>query len=225
MPPLSRASLRRAWREHDWLRDKGTAAVVTAAQRCGVGRVIRDSVTFLHADGGQQWIDEDWPLDPGPHLAAAVAAERHVAGFHGTGVVLRLALLYGPMSAHTRQALQLGRRAGVSVIVGPGQAYLASLHHDDAAVAVAALDIEPGTYDVGDDEPMRRDDLVFAQAAAVGRARLLRPPSALARGAAAETQTRSHRVSAARFRAASGWRPSYPSARECWQQVAAELAG
>ena len=225
VPPLSRAARRGAWAQHDWLRDEGTARTVAAAQAAGAARFVRDSVAFLHADGGQAWIDEDWPLAPGRHLASALAAERHAAGFRGDAVVLRLSLLYGPESSHTLAAVAMGRRLRVAPVLGDGGAYLSSLHTDDAAAAVAAaLSVAPGGYDVGDDEPLRRRDLVGAQAAALGVRRLVRPPGWLPAGSTAEAQTRSHRISAARFRAAAGWAPVHRSAREGWQAVVAALA-
>lgn len=221
VPPLHRAARRRAWRQHDWLRDEGTAAVVAAAEQVGVRRVVRDSVAFLHADGGDRWIDEQWPLEPGRQLASAVAAERHVAAFAGEGVVLRFSLLYGPEASHTRAAIDLARRLRVTPVLGPAEAYLSSLHTDDAASAVlAALSATPGTYDVGDDEPLTRADHVAAQASALGLRRLRRPPSVLA-PRSAESQLRSQRIDAGRFRAATGWGPRYSSAREGWAAVVA----
>lgn len=221
VPPLHRAARRRAWRQHDWLRDQGTAAVVAAAELAGVRRVVRDSVAFLHADGGDQWIDEQWPLEPGEQLASAVAAERHVAGFAGEGVVLRFSLLYGPESSHTQAAIDLARRLRVSPVLGPAGAYLSSLHTEDAASSVlAALSAPPGTYDVGDDEPLTRAAHVAAQASALGLRRLRRPPSALA-PRSAESQLRSQRIDARRLRTATGWAPRYRSAREGWAAIAA----
>jgi nucleoside-diphosphate-sugar epimerase len=219
VPPLSRAARRSAWREHDALRDEGTRRLVVAAERAGVRRVVRDSVTFLHADGGEAVVDEDWPLDPGTHLASSAAGERHVAGFAGEGVVLRLAHLYGPDSAMTRDTARLAR-LGVVPLLGPPRAWTAALHTDDAASAVAAaLTAPPGTYDVADGTPLRRAEVVAAIGEALGRRRLRQPPAALSRSSTAEAQTRSHRLSPARFRSATGWEPRWPSQREGWAGV------
>ena len=224
VPPVARAGTRRAFRTHDQLRDQGTAAVVAAATRAGVRRVVRDSVAFAHADGGSTWIDEDWPLQPGEHLASSVAAERHVRGFAGEGVVLRFGLLYGPQSSHTRTTVRMARRLGLTPVLGPPDAYQCSLHHDDAASAVLhALTVAPGTYDVGDDRPLRRRELVAAQAAALGLQRLRQLPAWAGRGATAEPMTRSHRVSNHRLRQASGWQPRWPSAADGWRATAAAL--
>lgn len=224
VPPLHRAGSRRAFREHDWLRDSGTRAVVQAAERTGVPRVIRDSVTFLHADGGEQWIDESWPVDPGRHLASTETGEHHVQAFAGEGVVLRFGLLYGPESSHTLETVRLAKLLRVSPVLGPPDAYLTSLHTDDAVTAVvAALHAPPGLYDVGDDEPLTRRDLARAQAAALGFKRLRRLPAAAGRGETARALTRSHRINARAFREATGWSPSHASARDGWQHVASRL--
>ena len=220
VPPLLRAGARRAWREHDRLRDAGTAEVVAAAAQAGVPRLVRDSVAFLHADAGDAEVGEDAPLDPGEHLASSLAGERHVRGFPGDGVVLRFALLYGPLSSHARTAVRLARSTGTTPVLGPPEAWTAGLHHDDAASAVlAALTAPAGTYLVAD-EPLRRRDLVEAQRAALGLRRLRPAPAALGRGKTAVAQTRSLRVSAARFRTATGWAPAYRSQREGWAALA-----
>ncbi len=84
---------------------------------------------------------------------------------------------------------------------------------DDAAQAVvAALERAlVGVYDVVDDEPLRRDDILAAFARFVGRGRLVRLPTWLLRllgGAGVATLSRSPRVSNRRFKEATGWAPA-----------------
>ena len=117
VPPLMKAGNRASWAEHDRLRDAGSAATVAAADAAGVPRVIRDSVAFMHADGGTVWLDETSPTDPGAGLASAAAAEAHVTGFTGAGVVLRFGLLYGPTASD--DAVSLMRRFRRSPLLGP----------------------------------------------------------------------------------------------------------
>ncbi|HVH94015.1 MAG TPA: NAD(P)-dependent oxidoreductase, partial [Nocardioidaceae bacterium] len=52
-----------AWRINDRLRTDGVRRVLEAAREAGVRRVIQESVSFLYADKGEDWIDEDAPLD------------------------------------------------------------------------------------------------------------------------------------------------------------------
>ena len=90
---------------------------------------------------------------------------------------------------------------------------------DDAASAlVTALNHAPsGLYDIVDDEPLRQRQVKKALAAAVGRRRLLSPPTWLLHmmaGPTAAALTRSIRISNRRFREATGWVPAVPSAIE-----------
>ncbi len=83
---------------------------------------------------------------------------------------------------------------------------------------VAALAAPTGTYDVVDDEPLRRRDSRSVLAAAVGRRRLHAVPSAKgALGPLADSQ----RVSNRRFRDATGWAPRVAGLRDGWPATAA----
>ena len=56
-----------AWRSHDRLRTEGVRRVVEAAREARVRRVVQESVSFLYADQGDEWIAEDAPLhSPAP---------------------------------------------------------------------------------------------------------------------------------------------------------------
>ena len=74
------------------------------------------------------------------------------------------------------------------------------------------------TYNILDDEPLTKRAYADALAAAAGKSAWLRVPGRLAPllGDRSTSLTRSLRVSNARFRAASGWLPMYPCAREGW---------
>ena len=211
IPPYLRAALPGAFRENDRLRDQATRTLVEVAQAVGVGRIVRDSVSFAYADGGDSWLSEEAPLRPGRALRTAVRGEDHVRGFAGEGVVLRFGLFRGdPDSLHAREAARLASR-GITLTLGRASAWISLLHVEDAAAAVAAaLTAPPGTYNVAE-EPVRRTDWLTAQERAAGR-RLRRPPTALAAlgGSVVWPQLRSHRVSSARFQEATGWAPQQP---------------
>ena len=111
---------------------------------------------------------------------------------------------------------------------GPART-LSSIHVDDAATAVvAALDAPAGVYNVVDDEPLTRREMADAFAAAFGLGHLFIPPPQVFKvlgGSDADYILRSQRVANGKFRAATGWVPVYPSAREGWAAVAAARAG
>lgn len=117
-------------------------------------------------------------------------------------------------------------RLGWSPLPGAPDAYLSSIAHDDAAEAgVAALAVPAGTYDAVDDAPLTRRDLLAAMAAAFG----LRPPRPLPAwatplvGPVGALLARSQRISNRTLRAASGWAPRWPSAREGFRALAPVL--
>ena len=184
---------------------------------------------MLYRDGGADWVDEDTPTDNYPNASgnhAAEASARRFAEEDGVGVVLRFGFFLGPGAAHCAQFFALARRH-VCVSMGRSDSYLSSVHLDDAATAlVSSLAVASGTYNVVDDEPLTKRAYADAMAAAARTRPWLRPPgrAALLLGDRTTSLTRSLRVSNARWKAATGWRPRYPSAREGWVATAAVLA-
>lgn len=231
IPNVDRIGRRAAWRETDRLRREGTRILVDAALEHGAGVFVYPSIAFLYPDGGARWL-EATATEPAPaeYLATTLDAEAEVARFAargGRGVSLRLGGLYDATSPQSR-AMVRAARLGVSPILGRDDAYGPLIWVDDAATAVvAALAAPSGVYDVVDDEPMTRGELRRVVARAVGRPRLRRLPGfveAAMLGVTADTLTRSQRVSNARFKAATGWTPDVPSAREGWARIGAGLS-
>lgn len=242
VPAMSRASRASAWATHNRLRTETTSKLVDAARANGVARFVKESITFVYPDSGDRWIDESVVPDPsfaaleptldGERRALAFAERSHATGatpgVERVAVVLRFGLFYGGAGNRGTQEMLRAARLGRSTVGGPAGAYLSSIHADDAASAVvAALAVPSGTYDVVDDEPLTRGAYLeaFRTAFGVRRARPI-PSFALRLGAgrAAAPLLASQRVSNRRFRAASGWSPAFPSAREGWAHEAARRA-
>jgi nucleoside-diphosphate-sugar epimerase len=230
IPPSSRAFLRSAWRENDRIRREASAILVDAAKTAGVERFVQESFAPMYPGRGEDWIDEAVRVAPAPHSRTSLDAEASAARFcegGGTGVVLRYAFFYGPDGSFAQDTIRLVRK-GLAPSIGRADDFLSSIHHDDAASAViAALGLPAGTYNVADDEPLRRRAFFDALADALDVPPPTLPPAWLAplTGSVGETLARSQRISNRKFREASGWAPRYPSAREGWQAVAAEVAG
>jgi nucleoside-diphosphate-sugar epimerase len=228
IPPTAQFMLRNAWTENDRVRTVGSAAIVDAAVAAGAARVVQESVSMLYRDGGEAWIDEDWPTDDFPMARANHAAEANAHRFTaagGIGLVLRFGWFYGPGATHSEEFLALARRH-VCVMMGRPDTYVSSIHVRDGGAAVAAaLTLSAGTYNIVDDQPLTKRAYADALAAAAGKSVWLRTPGRLALllGDRSTSLTRSLRVSNARFRAASGWSPTYPSAREGWLATARDL--
>lgn len=222
IPPFSKAARRKAWATNDRIRREGSRNLVDAALATGAERYVQESICFLYADGGDQWLDESAPVAPTMVTASALTAEGEAARFRrsGTATVLRFGWFYGPDSIHVHEAVRLARR-GMSSLPGRPEAYVSTIALDDAAAAVAAVlgtpaDAVAGTFNVADDDPLTRAAFDAVLAATVGRERLRPVPRVAVRmlGSRIDSVSRSQRVSNARLRDAAGWSPSIPSARD-----------
>jgi nucleoside-diphosphate-sugar epimerase len=226
IPTTRRAMAPGGFRQNDRIRTELSRILVDAALANGTGRFLQESVTFLYTDGGDGWLDESASLDPPVYARTALVAEGNVRRFTeagGDGVVLRFSVFYGPYS-HTALDLMKFVRRRVVPMFGP-DGYVSSIDTDDAAAAVvAALSAPAGTYNVTDDEPVRRREYVDALAAALDVKAPRLPPRWMGTlfGSRAAPVTRSHRVSNQRLRDATGWEPAHASVRTGWPAVVAE---
>jgi nucleoside-diphosphate-sugar epimerase len=212
-----------AWAENDRLRREAFAVIAGAAETAGAQRLVQESLAFMYADGGDDWIDENAPVHAtGPTETAFTAESNALRLFTGATVVLRFGLFIGPDSALTLAAIRAAR-AGVSTTLGRPSAYQATVWLDDAAAAVvAALKAPADVYNVADTEPPRRAEVDTALAAAVGRETLRRALDEVPQGL--EATARSQRVSSARLRDATGWRPTVRGGTDGWSLITRERA-
>ena len=229
VPPLRKAVRPKGWAMHDRLRVDATRNLVAAAVAGGASHFVKESVTFVYADAGDEWIDERAALIPDVGvLASALEGEQLALDFAtsgGAAVVLRFGLFYGGVDNRgTLDALKLARLRR-STIAGSPDAYMASIHCDDAATAVlAALGVETGVYNIVDDTPLRRGDYLDAFATSFEVATPKPTPGRLMKlgaGSGAAGMIASQRVSNATFRSVTGWAPAYPDARMGWAAEAA----
>jgi nucleoside-diphosphate-sugar epimerase len=212
-----------SWREHDRLRTTGVANVVEAARRAGVRRVVQESVSFVYADHGDDWITEQDPIEITPSTEPSCVGESHVQDYacdSRVGVVLRFGSILGddPLTRFWLRAASHGRPVGI----GRPESWAHLVHTDDLGSAVvAALHAPSGVYNVGS-EPVLRKDLVagFAEAAgAGGQGSFMGPMMRRLSGQRIEPLTRSLRISSDHFEAQTGWRPSRPEFDSEWFDV------
>jgi nucleoside-diphosphate-sugar epimerase len=222
IPDLSRSARAEAWAENDRLRTEASSHLVDAAIATGAGRYVQESICFPYLDGGDRWLDEEAPIEhAGGPFRGAAAAEQAAARFGrqgGTAVVLRFAAFYAPDSSHTQAFNRLLRRR-INPFAGPPDAYVSSIHAEDAGTAVvSALSAPAGVYNIADDEPLTRREAGAAAAAALGRRRPFGMPRLMRALAptSARPLMRSQRISNARFKEATGWAPAHPSIRGSW---------
>jgi len=227
IPPRAQMPKLDAWQMNDRLRTEATAILVDAAVAKGIQRFVQESITFIYADAGDAWIDEDSAVAPTwDNLTSALDAEREVARFAehgGHGVTLRMSGLYGPGRVSAEQIEAVAERR--APIVGSGDNFVSHLHIEDAGTSVAAaLDAPTGTYNVSDDEPVTSRQDLEALARALGVKTPRRVPAPVARVAAGRATgllTTSQRVSNRKFKTSTGWAPRYSSVLEGWVSVAA----
>jgi nucleoside-diphosphate-sugar epimerase len=221
IPSLTKAARASAWTTNERLRREASDHLVDGALHAGATRYIQESIAFPYVDNGDQWIDEDHPVDQAGPFAGAGAAEAAAMRFAqhgGTGVALRFAQFYAPEAAHTI-AFNTTVRRRLNPFVGAPEAYSSFIHAEDAGAAVvAALQAPSGIYNVADDEPLTREEAGRIVAEALG----VKPPHALPKVVRAATPgvgkllMRSLRVSNRRFKEATGWAPDHPSIRGAW---------
>jgi nucleoside-diphosphate-sugar epimerase len=229
IPPSSAMGKPEAWADNDRLRTEGTRNLVHAALAGQVQTFIYPSVVLVYPDSGDAWIDaQSTPPDAIAFVRSTLEAEAQVQRFARAGrrgITLRMGNFYGPESGHTRDILAYARK-GLAAVLGPAEAYQSSIWIEDAARAVlAALDQAPsGTYDVVDNEPLQRSELMSLIGRAAGKTRLWRLPDSLMRLMLGKdlvaVNSRSQRVSNRAFREATGWMPQVRSARDGWQRLA-----
>ncbi len=214
-----------SFRENDRIRKEGSAIVAAAATEAGVRRLVQESFAPVYDDGGGRWLDEEAPQRPARYNRTVLDAERSAGEFGSRGgawVVLRFAWFYGSDS-FLPEMVKVARR-GWAPVPGAAGAYWSSISHDDAAGAViAALSAPSGPYNVCDDDPLTRRELLDALTDAFGIARVkpMPPWAAPLLGPMGKFMGRSVRMSNRKLRA-TGWSPRYPSAREGFRAVAGE---
>jgi 2-alkyl-3-oxoalkanoate reductase len=217
-----------AWRENDRLRRFASSAIVDACLSTGVATFIQESFAPVYPDCGDWWIDEHMPISPVRYnrtIADAEASANRFSKAGRTSLVLRFGAFYGPDAGQTKDFIEFVKK-GWGPIPGSPDAYISSVSHDDAATAVAtALTLPSGTYNVVDDEPVTHRVFVDSLAAALGVDRPKLPPKWMTPilGSLGELLARSLRISNGKLRQASQWAPEYPSVRDGWAAVVAEL--
>lgn len=208
-----------AWRAADRLRSEGSRIVAAAARRAGVCRLIQESVSYLYADAGDEWIDEGSPVAVNGATEPVILAETAAEDFRNAGrdsVILRFGTLVGD-DGLTRWRLRRAR-AGRPIGLGTPEGWTHVVHVDDVGTAiVAGLRAPSGIYNAGA-APIRRSDLV----AAYGRAAGVDDGSFMSRvmqrlgGERLEPMTRSQRVSSAALSQEAAWHPAHAEFGTDW---------
>ena len=166
-----------AWDANTRLRQEGTRTLLGIALAAGVGQYVQQSIAMAYADGGEQWLDEEAPLDNSSARAAICAPvrtmEAMVRAIPPTRLrwsILRAGSFVGPGTAQDR--VVAGLRAGSEKTMSGGAHYLPLVHVEDVASAFV-LAIQSGIAGVVlnvNDEPIRQRDYLERLATQLGAA-------------------------------------------------------
>lgn len=225
-----RMVFRSAWRQNDRIRREGAANIAAAAREGEAIRLIQESFAPAYPDRGDEWIDEEVPLDPARYNRTILDAEQAAREFSGTdrtGVVLRFAAFYGPDAMQLRSYVD-ALRWGWAMLPGRPDGFISSISHDDAAAAVvAALNAPAGAYNVSDDEPVTHAIFFgsLAEALKLGPPKFVPDWTMPLFGAVGPTMARSQRISNRKLKQATGWGPRFASVREGWPETLAGMNG
>ena len=155
-------SMRAAAEQDRRLRLEGGRNVHNAALAARAKRYLVQSTGFFYAPGaGPASETESLALDASPAIAASVLTytqiEQRVLGApEWKGTALRYGFFYGPGTYQDPRDGSVTRqvREQKYPIIGSGAGVFSFVHVEDAAAAtVAALEAEPGIYNVVDDDP------------------------------------------------------------------------
>jgi nucleoside-diphosphate-sugar epimerase len=145
------------------LRLEGGRNLQNAAKTAGARRYIVQSTGFFYGPGTGLAIEVD-PLavDASPAIAAAAGTytqieHRVLGGREIAGVALRYGFFYGPGTYQDPDNGSVSQRVREQKypVIGAGTGVYSWVHVEDAAAAtVAALEADPGVYNVTDDDPV-----------------------------------------------------------------------
>lgn len=189
------------------------------------------SVTYLSTTGVYGDLRGGWAFDwsgstpSGARGGRRVLAETQWRKLYPDVSLVRLPGIYGP----GRSALDRVRNGKARRIIKPGQVF-SRIHVEDLARGLKAIitSSQSGEFNLCDDEAAPPQDVIAHAAALLG---LDIPPEIPFEGAELSPMARSFyadckRVSNARLKAATGWRPQYPTYREGLSAIlASEQAG
>jgi nucleoside-diphosphate-sugar epimerase len=145
------------------LRLEGGENVHNAARAAGAKRYLVQSAGFFYGPGAGLASETDsLAVNASPGISGSVRTylqiEKRVLGsLDLAGVALRYGFFYGPGTYHDPETGSVTRqvREQKYPIIGSGAGVYSFIHVEDAAAAtVAALESDPGVYNIVDDDPL-----------------------------------------------------------------------
>jgi nucleoside-diphosphate-sugar epimerase len=203
------------WTNNTLLRIRGTGKMERAALGVGVEVFLCQSIIMAYPNGGDNWLDENTPIDGSPerrdvcHAVAIMESMMWLLRKHPRQMrwsILKGGIFVGPGTFQERTIEQIQRRE--LVVPGDGSHFVSLVHVEDVADAyVAALERAPGqsVFNICA-EPIRYGDYVDGLAERIGAPRPQRDASV--------AKPPSHRATNAAAREKLGWEPN----RSIWPE-------
>lgn len=190
-----------------------------ARARGPAGTFVYTSSTSVYPQGNGAAVDETAPTtarsDRARVLIETEALMEAAADAARRRFVLRLAGIYGPGRHHLLDQVRGGE------VAGRGEHRLNLIHRDDIVAAIACCCTAPaevagGVFNLADDGPAPKSEVVTWLAAALG----VPVPRFTGEPAAGRPQTTPDRIILnGKARSGLGWRPRYPTFREGYAKM------
>jgi len=208
---------------NDRLRKEGTRALLAAARNVGAKAFLQESIVWVAQPPTGAPFDEKSPVISGPLMESTVAAEAMAIEAESEGQMAATTLRFGNFYAHDAFHTRfMGERLvhHKLPVIGSGLAEVSLTHADDAADAFLAAAEKPrsGIFHVVDDEPVPWKPFLAGFAQLLGSPEPRHVSPWMARLAVGKYTTKFFtlpmRTSNAKFKAAFGWTPRFPTFRE-----------
>ena len=130
-----------AWELNNRLRTEGTRKLIDASIKAGVKRYIQQSIIMAYSDGGDEWINEEHPLDETPdrELICAPVIEmegmvKNIPDEKMDWFILRGGIFVGQNTFQEKTFQDL--KDGINIVTGNGENYCSFIHVEDMADAI-----------------------------------------------------------------------------------------
>jgi nucleoside-diphosphate-sugar epimerase len=130
-----------AWDTNNKLRTIGTKKLIEASLNAGIKRYIQQSIVMAYSDGGDEWINEEHPLDESPDreliCAPVVEMENLVRAIPENKMdwfILRGGIFVGGGTFQEKTLRDL--KDGLNIVTGNGNNYVSFVHVADMADAI-----------------------------------------------------------------------------------------
>jgi nucleoside-diphosphate-sugar epimerase len=130
-----------AWDSNNRLRTEGTKKIIDASLIAGVKRYIQQSIVMAYSDGGDEWINEEHPLDETPDreliCAPVIEMEELVKNIPENKMdwfILRAGIFVGKGTFQGKTLRDL--KDGLNIVTGNGENFVSFIHVADMAEAI-----------------------------------------------------------------------------------------